>query len=142
MAYFGQLHPSILKIFDIEYDVIAFELELTQLPITKEKFGKRPVLEISDYQPVTRDYAFIIDESQKIGEILNFIKNTDKNLIRNVNLFDIYSGDKIEKGKKSIAISVTMQDDNKTLTEKDISDVSKLIIEGAKNKFNAYLREE
>ena len=57
-------------------------------------------------------------------------------------MFDIYSGDKIEKGKKSIAISVTMQDDNKTLTEKDINDVSKLIIEGAKNKFNAYLREE
>ncbi|MCP5362340.1 MAG: hypothetical protein H6911_00005, partial [Rickettsiaceae bacterium] len=56
--------------------------------------------------------------------------------------FDIYSGDKMEKGKKSIAISVTMQDDNKTLTEKDINDVSKLIIEGAKNKFNAYLREE
>jgi len=121
---------------------MAFELELAQLPITKEKFGKRPVLEISDYQPVTRDYAFIIDESQKIGEILNFIKNTDKNLIRNVNLFDIYSGEKIEKGKKSIAISVTMQDDNKTLTEKDISDVSKLIIEGARTKFSAYLREE
>ena len=142
LAYFGQLHPSILKIFDIEYDVMAFELELAQLPITKEKFGKRPELKISDYQPVTRDYAFIIDESQKIGEILNFIKNTDKNLIRNVNLFDIYSGEKIEKGKKSIAISVTIQDDNKTLTEKDISDVSKLIIEGARTKFSAYLREE
>jgi len=142
LAYFGQLHPSILKIFDIECDVMAFELELSQLPITKEKFGKRLELKISDYQPVTRDYAFIIDESQKIGEILSFIKNTDKNLIRSVNLFDIYSGDKIEKGKKSIAISVTIQDDNKTLTEKDINDVSKVIIEGAQNKFNAYLREE
>ncbi len=142
LAYFGQLHPSILKIFDIECDVMAFELELSQLPITKEKFGKRLELKISDYQPVTRDYAFIIDESQKIGEILSFIKNTNKNLIRSVNLFDIYSGDKIEKGKKSIAISVMIQDDNKTLTEKDINDVSKVIIEGAQNKFNAYFREE
>ena len=57
---------KVIKIFDIEYDVMAFELELSQLPITKEKFGKRHELKISDYQPVTRDYAFIIDESQKM----------------------------------------------------------------------------
>ena len=142
IAYFGQIHPAILKIFDIEHDVMAFEVDLSQLPLTKEKFGRRPELKISDYQMVNRDYAFIIDESQKIGEILSFIKNVDKNLIKNVNLFDIYNGDKIEKGKKSIAISVTIQDDNKTLTEEDINNVNKIIIEGAKTKFNAHLREE
>ena len=91
---------------------------------------------------INRDYAFIIDESQKIGEILNFIKNADKNLIKNVSLFDIYNGNKIEKGKKSIAISVTIQDDNKTLNEQDISNVNQLIIEGVKTKFGACLREE
>jgi phenylalanyl-tRNA synthetase beta chain len=142
IAYFGQIHPSILKSFDIECDVMAFELDLSKLPMTKEKFGKKSKLRISDYQMINRDYAFIIDESQKIGEILNFIKNADKNLIKNVSLFDIYNGNKIEKGKKSIAISVTIQDDNKTLNEQDISNVNQLIIEGVKAKFGACLREE
>ena len=91
---------------------------------------------------INRDYALIIDEFQKIGEILSFIKNVDKNLIKNVSLFDIYQGEKIEKGKKSIAISVTIQDDNKTLTEEEINNVNTTIIEGAKTRFNAYLREE
>ena len=141
IAYFGQIHPTILKIFDIEHDVMAFEIDLSKLPMTKEKFGRRAELKISDYQMTNRDYAFIIDESQKIGEILSFIKNADKNLIKSVSLFDIYCGEKIENGKKSIAISVVIQDDNKTLTEEDINNVNKIIIEGVKTKFNAHLRE-
>lgn len=141
IAYFGQIHPSILKAFDIECDVMAFEVNLTKLPIPKEKFGKKPKPKISDYQMVNRDYAFVINESQKIGEILSFIRNTDKNLIKDVSLFDIYEGQKIEKGKKSIAISVTIQDDNKTLVEEDINNVNKLIIEGVNTKFGAFLRE-
>jgi phenylalanyl-tRNA synthetase beta chain len=130
IVYFGQIHPLILKTFDIECDVMAFEMDLSKLPITKEKFGKKSKLKISDYQMINRDYAFIIEESQKIGEILSFIKNIDKNLIKNVNLFDVYHGNKIEKGKKSIAISVIIQDDNKTLNEEDINNVNKLIIDG------------
>ena len=142
IVYFGQIHPLILKTFDIECDVMAFEMDLSKLPMTKEKFGKKSKLKISDYQMINRDYAFIIEESQKIGEILSFIKNIDKNLIKNVNLFDVYHGNKIEKGKKSIAISVIIQDDNKTLNEEDINNVNKLIIDGVRVKFKACLREE
>ena len=121
---------------------MAFEIDLSKLPMTKEKFGKKPKLKISDYQMINRDYAFIVEESQKIGEILSFIKNIDKNLIKNVSLFDVYDGNKIEKGKKSIAISVMIQDDDKTLNEQDINNVNKLIIEGVRGKFRACLREE
>lgn len=142
IVYFGQIHPLILKTFDIECDVMAFEMDLSKLPMTKEKFGKKSKLKISDYQMINRDYAFIIEESQKIGEILSFIKNIDKNLIKNVSLFDVYHGNKIEKGKKSIAISVIIQDDNKTLNEEDINNVNKLIIDGVRVKFKACLREE
>jgi phenylalanyl-tRNA synthetase beta chain len=142
IAYFGQIHPLILKTFDIECDVMAFEMDLSKSPMTKEKFGKKSKLKISDYQMINRDYAFIIEESQKIGEILSFIKNIDKNLIKNVSLFDVYHGNKIEKGKKSIAISVIIQDDNKTLNEEDINNVNKLIIDGVRVKFKACLREE
>ncbi len=142
IVYFGQIHPLILKTFDIECDVMAFEMDLSKLPMTKEKFGKKSKLKISDYQMINRDYAFIIEESRKIGEILSFIKNIDKNLIKNVSLFDVYHGNKIEKGKKSIAISVIIQDDNKTLNEEDINNVNKLIIDGVRVKFKACLREE
>lgn len=141
IAYFGQVHPSILKLFDIEQDVMAFELNLSNIPKAGEKFGKRADFKASDYQMINRDYAFIIDEAQSVGEILSFIRNADKNLIKNVSLFDVYVGDKIEKGKKSVAISVLIQDDNKTLTEEDISHVNKIIIAGVEAKFNAHLRE-
>ena len=141
IAYFGQVHPSILKLFDIEQDVMAFELNLSNIPKAGEKFGKKADFKASDYQMINRDYAFVIDEAQSIGEILSFIRNADKNLIRNVSLFDVYVGDKIEKGKKSVAISVLIQDDNKTLTEEDISHVNKTIIAGVEAKFNAHLRE-
>lgn len=141
LGYFGQIHPKISKIFDIDGDVMSFELELSKFPIQKEKFGKKPEFKTSDYQMITRDYAFIIDTHRNVGEVLNFIKNSDKNLIRSVSLFDIYQGDKIESGKKSIAISVTIQDDNKTLTEDDINAINNVIISGVENKFNGRLRD-
>jgi phenylalanyl-tRNA synthetase beta chain len=141
LGYFGQIHPKIAKISDIDQDIMAFEIDISKLPATKEKFGKKPEYKVSDYQMITRDYAFIVDDFQKIGEVLSFIKNVDKNLIKNVSLFDIYQGDKITKGKKSIAISVTIQDDNKTLTEEEITNISKLIVDGAGSKFGAVLRD-
>ena len=141
IAHFGQVHPSILKLFEIESEVMAFEVNLSNIPLGKEKFGKRSDFKASNYQMIVRDYAFVIDETQSVGEILNFIRNSDKNLIRNVNLFDIYSGDKITKGKKSIAISVAIQDDGKTLTEEDIGNINKIIISSVETKFNARIRD-
>jgi phenylalanyl-tRNA synthetase beta chain len=140
LGYFGQMHPSILKEFDIDTDVMAFEVSISNLPFTKEKYGKRPEYKSSDYQMVTRDYAFIIDADQPVGELLRFIQNTNKTLVKSVNLFDVYSGEKIEKGKKSVALSVHIQDDNKTLVESDIETINKAIIDGAKQKFGAQLR--
>ncbi|GAB4162182.1 MAG: phenylalanine--tRNA ligase subunit beta [Rickettsiaceae bacterium] len=141
LGYFGQVHPLVLKKFDIEVDVIAFELDITALPFSKNKFGRRPEYAASNYQMVIRDYAFIVDASLPASELLNFIKNADKNLIKAVDLFDIYSGEKVEYGKKSVALSVTIQDDNKTLTEGDIAIINKKIIEGIQQKFNGTLRD-
>lgn len=141
IAWFGQIHPRILKIFDIEPEVMAFELNIGNLPTPRAKLGRVPEYKISDYQMIIRDYAFIMDIHQQLGEVLACVRNTDKQLIRNVSLFDIYSGDKIEQGKKSVAISVVIQDDNKTLSEGDIERVHKLIISTLEKKFGAYLRE-
>ena len=141
LGYFGQVHPLVLKQFEIDNDVIAFELNISKLPFNKEKYGKKLEWQTSDYQKITRDYAFIVDAAQPVGELLNFIKNTDKKLVKSVDLFDIYCGEKIEKGKKSVALSVHIQDDNKTLIEADIEMINRAIIDGIEQKFGAVLRD-
>ena len=141
LGYFGQIHPSILKIFDISADVMAFEITISNLPMRKDKYGKKSPFVISNYQMITRDYAFIIDNDQQVGEILTYIKNIDKNQIRSVTLFDIYYGDKIEDGKKSIALSVNIQNNKKTLSEEDISTLNNNIINNVMQKFNGILRD-
>ncbi|MBN8512520.1 MAG: phenylalanine--tRNA ligase subunit beta [Rickettsiales bacterium] len=140
IAYFGQVHPKILKEFDIEQDVFVLELVISQLPYGKEKFGKRAEYNVSDYQMVKRDFAFVIDKSFAGANLINFILNVDKKLIKAVEIFDIYIGDKIDPTKKSIALSVTIQDSSKTLEETEISELSAKIINGAKEKFGATLR--
>ncbi|PCJ29079.1 MAG: phenylalanine--tRNA ligase subunit beta [Rickettsiales bacterium] len=140
LGYFGQVHPLILKEFEIDADVIAFEMNISALPFGKEKYGKKPELVRSDYQAITRDYAFVVDKDQPVGEMLSFIKNADKKRVKSVNLFDIYSGTHIDADKKSVALSVDIQDDAKTLTESDIETINKAIIDGIEKKFSATLR--
>ena len=141
LAYFGQIHPMILQKFDIDPDIFAFELNINDLPFSKERYGKRSEYITSDYQMITRDYAFIVDQSLPVADLLNFIRGVDKKLVRAVELFDIYSGEKIEAGKKSVALSVNIQDDSKTLTEVDIVEINKKIIKGIEQKFSAILRD-
>ncbi len=141
LGYFGQIHPSILQKYGIDQAIYAFELNIGKLPLGKDKFGKRPDYKISNYQMIVRDYAFIVDANIAVGDMLNFIQNTDKKLIKNVSLFDVYQGEHIEQGKKSVALSVNIQDDNKTLEEPDINSINDKIIAGIADKFNGTLRE-
>jgi len=129
-----------LKNFDIDTDVMAFEMNISNLPMGKQKYGKKPEFITSDYQMIVRDYAFVVDADQAVGELLSFIRNTDKKRVKSVDLFDVYSGDKIEAGKKSVALTVNIQDDNKTLEESDIELINKAIVEGIEKKFGAVLR--
>jgi phenylalanyl-tRNA synthetase beta chain len=140
VGYFGQIHPLVLTEFAIEVDVIAFELDVSNLPYGKNKFGKKSEYTTSDYQKIIRDYAFIVNANQSVGEMLSLIRNIDKDLIKSVDLFDIYSGDKIGNGKKSIALSVSIQDDHKTLGEAEIEKIHDLIIESISKRFNAVIR--
>lgn len=140
IAHFGQIHPAILKAFNIENEVVAFELNLNNVPYPKPKFGRRDEFIASDFQIVTRDYAFVVDQAQAVGEILTYIKNLDKKLIRSVELFDIYMGDKIPAGTKSVALSVVAQANDRTLTEEDLKQLSDAIISGIEQKFGAKIR--
>lgn len=141
LGCFGQIHPKILKHYDIKEEILAFELNLTNLPTSKSRLGKRDEFIISDYQANFRDYAFIVDREQPVGEIISYINNFNKKLVKSVILFDIYSGDKLSENKKSIAIRVGLQADDRTLNEAELNTFSKDLITSIEQKFQGILRE-
>lgn len=128
IAYFGELHPKIYKIFDIKGPVCAFEILEYNLPETKSKKGKKAKYQASDFQAVTRDFAFIIDEKIRFEAILKQTKNVDNNLIQDIKLFDIYQGSNINEGKKSVAVRVIIQAMDRTLSDEEIQKISDKII--------------
>ena len=130
LVYFGEIHPSIIKKLDLRTDnVLGFEIFLDNIPEIRKKIREaKPQFTVSDYQKVARDFAFVIDEKYSSGEIISLVKKIDKELINNVKIFDIYQGDNIASGKKSIAFNVILEPKDKTLSEKDIDEVSKKII--------------
>jgi len=142
LAYFGEIHPSIIKKLDLRTDnILGFEIFLDNIPESRKKIREaKPQFIVSDYQKVVRDFAFVIDEKYSSGEIINFVKKIDKDLIKNVKIFDVYQGENITSGKKSIAFSVTLEPKDKTLSEKDIEEVSKKIISIVQETTGATLR--
>lgn len=128
LGYFGQLHPKIIKAYDLENDIVAFELFLDNVPATKSKLGRKGLLQISDYQAIKRDFAFLVDKDTAVELITRSIIQIDKKLIKSAEIFDIYSGKGIEENKKSVAITVTIQAPDHTLLEEEIDLLSNKII--------------
>jgi len=142
LAYFGEIHPLIVKKLDLKVEsVLGFEIFLENIPELRKKIREtKPQYIVSDYQKVMRDFAFVIETKYSSGEIINLVKNIDKELIKTVKIFDIYKGENIEKGKKSIAFNVTFEPKNKTLSEEDIEQVSKKIVSVVQSTTGAVLR--
>ena len=129
LAVFGELHPRVLKVLDLKGPVVGFEVFLDLMPEPKKKDGKaRPALSLSPFHPVRRDFAFVVDQDVTAERLLRAAKGADKAMITNVELFDLYSGEGIGSGKKSLAITVTLQPTDKTLTEDEITAVSGKIV--------------
>lgn len=139
LAYFGELHPATLQALDCEQTVVACEIMLDTVSSMKQKTAKNIALQTSDYQAVDRDFAFIVDENQAAGDVLNSVKNADKNLIRSARLFDVYQGKGVEDGKKSLALTIKLQADDHTLTDEEIEAVSNKVVQAA-DKYGAKLR--
>ena len=142
LAYFGEIHPAIIKKLEIKTEgILGFEIFLDNIPESRKKIREaKPQFIISDYQKVTRDFAFVIEEKFSSGEIISLVKDIDKELIKDVKIFDVYQGDEIELGKKSIAFNVTWEPKNKTLNDEDLEEVSKKIISNVQNITGAILR--
>ena len=121
--------------------VLGLEIFLDNIPESRKKIHeKKSQFIVSDYQKVIRDFAFVIEEKFSSGEIISLVQNIDKELIKAVKIFDVYQGENIEKGKKSIAFSVTFEPKDKTLSEEDIEKISKKIISTVQSITGATLR--
>jgi phenylalanyl-tRNA synthetase beta chain len=138
---FGEVHPRVLKALDVKGPLVAFEIHLDALPLPKYKPTKvKPKLALSDFQPVTRDFAFIVDQAVAAGEMARSAQNADRALIAEVGVFDLYQGAGVEDGKKSVALAVTLQPVQKTLTDAEIEAVAARIVAEMAKRYGAVLR--
>jgi phenylalanyl-tRNA synthetase beta chain len=141
LGYFGEMHPRALEALGADGPLIAFEVILDRVPEAKKKPTRaKPTIELSPFQPVSRDFAFIVDRGVKAGDIVRTAQSVDKKLITGINVFDVYEGKGIEDGKKSIAIAVTIQPREKTLTDQEIEAVAAKIVAEVTKKTGGVLR--
>jgi phenylalanyl-tRNA synthetase beta chain len=138
---FGEVHPKVLKALDLKGPLVAFELNLDALPPPKAKPTKmKPKLTLPDFQPLTRDFAFVVGRHVAAGDIVRAAQGAERQLIVGVDVFDIYEGAGINPDKKSVAIAVTLQPTEKTLTDVEIEAVSAKIVGEVGKKTGAVLR--
>ena len=141
LGYFGELHPRVLEALKADGPLVGFEIILDRIPDAKAKPTRaKPLLELSAFQPVSRDFAFIVDRKVAAGDIVRSAQGIDKKLITSVTVFDVYEGKGIDDGKKSIAIAVTLQPREKTLTDQEIDAVAAKIVAEVTKKTGGVLR--
>lgn len=137
---FGALHPSVLKTLDADAPMLAFEIVLDNVPEPKGKGGKaRGSANLSNLMPLTRDFAFVVDEDKAVGDLVRAVAGADKALITEVRVFDVYRGKGVPEGQKSIALEVELQPREATLTDTEIDAVMAKIVAAA-TKAGAVLR--
>ena len=123
LAHFGELHPNALKALDVDGPVAGFEIFLNALPAEKKKAQARPAFAASDLLPVKRDFAFVLESKVAAADVVRAASNADKALIADVLVFDLFEGASLGADKKSLAIEVTLQPKDKTLTDAEIEAV-------------------
>jgi phenylalanyl-tRNA synthetase beta chain len=142
IAFFGDIHPNILKKLNIKVEtLVGFEIFLDNIKQSKNSLkNQKTQYKYSDYQKSERDFAFVLDKDFKVQELIEIITKVDKDLIKSVKVFDVYEGDNIDEGKKSIALNVTIQSLEKTLNEEDLNQINQLIISTVESKTDAKIR--
>ena len=141
LGYFGEMHPRALEALRADGPVMAFEVILDRIPEPKAKATRaRPPLDLSVFQPVERDFAFIIDRGVKAADLVRAAQGADRKLVTGVTVFDVYEGKGIDPDKKSLAIAVTLQPREKTLTDQEIDAIAAKIVAEVTRKTGGTLR--
>ncbi|MGN7612678.1 phenylalanine--tRNA ligase subunit beta [Magnetococcales bacterium HHB-1] len=139
LGWMGQLHPSWQNQLALSQPIYLFEWDLSILQ--KIAFRAKKSVTISRFPPVQRDFAFIVEQSLAVEEVFQAIRRVDRNkLIQDVTLFDVYTGEHVPEGKKSLALGLFLQSTERTLDEKEIQTLSDRVIETMQKRFDAILR--
>ncbi|MCF8467614.1 MAG: phenylalanine--tRNA ligase subunit beta [Sneathiella sp.] len=142
LAAFGELHPGVLEAMKVKGPIVGFEVYLDNIPLPKAKpETARPPLVISDYQAVERDFAFEVDVETPAETIIRAVRGSDKKLITDVSIFDVYQGEHVAEGRKSVAFSIRLQPMDKTLTEEEIDVVAAKVIGSVEKATGGSLRK-
>jgi phenylalanyl-tRNA synthetase beta chain len=141
IGWFGQLHPGALEAMDADGPIIAFEIILDAVPAPKARPTKtKPKLDRSDFMPVERDLAFMIDATVRAGDVVKAAESAERSLIAKVGVFDVYQGEGVPEGSKSIAIHVILQPRDRTLTDAEIDAAMSKIVAEVSKRTGAALR--
>lgn len=140
LAWFGEIHPAVLAAMKRDETYVGFEIFLPSLPQAKKKGPQKELLRPSPFQPVGRDFAFIVEENVEAEKLLRAVRGADKKLISHAEIFDVYQGKGVEPGKKSVALSVSLQPLDKTLTDEEITGVCQKIVDAVTAQTGGVLR--
>ncbi len=140
IAQFGEIHPAILEEMGIKTAMVGFEVFLENIPAPRKKGTAKSLLTLSPFQPVSRDFAFVVKDSVNSDDVARAAKSADKKLITNAQVFDVYAGKGIEDGHKSLALSITIQPVEATLSEEQLETIMNDVIDAVANKCGGVLR--
>ncbi len=141
LARFGEVHPRVLDAMDVAGPLVAFEVFYTAAPQPKAaKSRTRARLEASDFPAAERDFAFIVDAGVAAGDIVRAAAGAEKTLISRVEVFDVYEGERLGEGRKSVAIGVRLEPRDRTLTDAEIDQVAEKVVAAVGKATGAELR--
>ena len=141
LAHFGEVHPQTMATLDVGGPLVAFEIFLDALPEPKSRGSRsKGPLQASEFQAVSRDFAFVVEEKVEAEKILKAVRGAEKALIADVNIFDVFRGAALGEGRKSVAVEITLAPKDKTLTDEEIDAVSQKVIQAVGKATGATLR--
>ncbi len=139
LGAFGELHPAVIEALDARPPIAGFEVFLDAVPEPRSGRAKPP-LQLSVFQPIERDFAFVVDHDLPAETLLRAARGADRKLVNEIRLFDIYQGVGLPEGKKSLAITMVLQPQERTLTDAEIEGVSQRLIAQVEKATGGQLR--
>ncbi len=141
LGYFGEFHPNTLEALDVSGTLCGFEVYIDAIPEPKAKATRtKPALSLSQFQSLKRDFAFVVDARVEAGNVVKAVSSADKKLIAGVQVFDVFTGASLGEGKKSIAVEVLLQPQDRTLTDEDLEALAKQVIANVTKQTGGVLR--
>lgn len=137
VGWLGKLHPMKKKSLGLEQDLYLFELDLSA--INKRKLPK--FAELSRYPSIRRDLAVVVDESVEVAQLIDLIRQTAGNLLKHINIFDVYRGDGVETGRKSVALAMILQHATRTLKDAEVTAIVDKTVKQLETQLGAVLRD-